>query len=66
MLDIKPIYRHKLELSKDHDSPQDLKIYTCFLCGMVITDTENATVEEFVNRYFVYVGHHDQDQRSTA
>ena len=46
MLDIKPIYRHKLELSKDYDNPQDLKIYTCIHCGMVITDTENTMVEE--------------------
>lgn len=46
MLDIKPIYRHRLELSKDRDNPQNLKIYICIHCGMVITDTENASIEE--------------------
>ena len=46
MLDIKPIYRHRLELSKDHGNTQNLKIYTCIHCGMIITDTENASIEE--------------------
>ena len=46
MLDIKPIYRHRLELSKDHGNTQNLKIYTCIHCGMVIADTENTMVED--------------------
>ena len=46
MLDIKPIYRHKVEANKDCDDPQGPKIYTCIHCGMVIADTENTMVEE--------------------
>lgn len=46
MLDIKPIYRHRLKQSEGNGEESDLKIYSCVYCGKVITDTENAEIEE--------------------
>ena len=46
MLDIKPIYRHRLKQSKDYAADPELKIYECIHCGRVITDTENTPVQE--------------------